>query len=146
MHCGEGGDGVGCRIDPFGRFSPPSKDYPWKVVWGEGKQLTKLNNAWDNRPPVSLRRGTPLRSVLIVGCLEGGCHFIEGNLRAKRRTDHLRDMLDEIGVGRERLRMVNLSAAMAPTFVQSVNEMVQTIEGLGPNPLKACDAREIRQA
>ncbi len=146
MHYGDGGDGVGCRIDPFGRFSPPSKDYPWKVVWGEGKQLTKLNNAWDNRPPVSLRRGTPLRSVLIVGCLEGGCHFIEGNLRAKRRTDHLRDMLDEIGVGRERLRMVNLSAAMAPTFVQSVNEMVQTIEGLGPNPLKACDAREIRQA
>ena len=146
MHYGDGGDGVGCRIDPFGRFSPPSKDYPWKVVWGEGKQLTKLNNAWDNRPPVSLRRGTPLRSVLIVGCLEGGCHFIEGNLRAKRRTDHLRDMLDEIGVGRERLRMVNLSAAMAPTFVQRVNEMVQTIEGLGPNPLKACDAREIRQA
>ena len=146
MHYGDGGDGVGCRIDPFGRFSPPSKDYPWKVVWGEGKQLTKLNNAWDNRPPVSLRRGTPLRSVLIVGCLEGGCHFIEGNLRAKRRTDHLRDMLNEIGVGRERLRMVNLSAAMAPTFVQSVNEMVQTIEGLGPNPLKACDAREIRQA
>ena len=146
MHYGDGGDGVGCRIDPFGRFSPPSKDYTWKVVWGEGKQLTKLNNAWDNRPPVSLRRGTPLRSVLIVGCLEGGCHFIEGNLRAKRRTDHLRDMLDEIGVGRERLRMVNLSAAMAPTFVQRVNEMVQTIESLGPNPLKARDAREIRQA
>ena len=84
--------------------------------------------------------------VLVAGCLEGGCHFLEGNLRARRRTDHLRDMLDEIGVGRERLRMVNLSAAMAPTFVQSVNEMVQTIEGLGPNPLKACDAREIRQA
>jgi|GEM_PF-3462658 len=146
MHYGDGGDGVGCRIDPFGRFSPPSKDYPWKVVWGEGKQLTKLNNAWDNRPPVSLRRGTPLRSVLIVGCLEGGCHFIEGNLRAKRRTEQLRDMLDEIGVGRERLRMVNLSAAMAPTFVQRVNEMVQTIESLGPNPLKARDAREIRQA
>ena len=84
--------------------------------------------------------------VLIAGCLEGGCHFIEGNLRAKRRTEHLRDMLDEIGVGRERLRMVNLSAAMAPTFVQRVNEIVQTIEGLGPNPLKAHDAFETTQA
>ena len=84
--------------------------------------------------------------VLIAGCLEGGCHFIEGNLRAKRRTEHLRDMLDEIGVGRERLRMVNLSAAMAPTFVQRVNEIVQTIEGLGPNPLKALDASETTQA
>ena len=84
--------------------------------------------------------------VLIAGCLEGGCHFIEGNLRAKRRTEHLCDMLDEIGVGRERLRMVNLSAAMAPTFVQRVNEIVQTIEGLGPNPLKAHGVREARQA
>ena len=84
--------------------------------------------------------------VLVAGCLEGGCHFIEGNLRAKRRTEHLRDMLDEISVGRERLRMVNLSAAMAPTFVQRVNEIVQTIEGLGPNPLKAHDAPETTQA
>jgi coenzyme F420-reducing hydrogenase delta subunit len=74
--------------------------------------------------------------VLVAGCLEGGCHFIEGNLRAKRRTEQLRDMLDEIGVGRERLRMVNLSAAMAPTFVQRVKEIVETVESLGPNPLR----------
>ncbi|HEX7599402.1 MAG TPA: hydrogenase iron-sulfur subunit [Polyangia bacterium] len=75
--------------------------------------------------------------VLVAGCPEGGCHFLEGNLRARRRTDQLRDMLDEIGVGHERLRMVNLSAAMAPTFVQRVSEIVQTVQTLGPNPLKS---------
>lgn len=74
--------------------------------------------------------------VLIAGCLEGGCHFIEGNLRAKRRAEHLREMLEDIGIGAERLRMVNLSAAMAPTFVQRVNEIVETVKKLGPNPLK----------
>ena len=74
--------------------------------------------------------------VLIAGCLEGGCHFIEGNLRAKKRSEYLREMLDQIGVGRERLRMVNLSAAMAPTFVERVKEIVETVEGLGPNPLR----------
>lgn len=79
--------------------------------------------------------------VLIAGCLEGGCHFIEGNLRAKRRAEHLRAMLDEIGVGSERLRMVNLSAAMAPTFVQRVNEIVDTVQKLGPNPLKTIQNR-----
>ena len=83
--------------------------------------------------------------VLVAGCLEGGCHFLEGNLRAKRRTEYLRDMLDEIGVGRERLRMVNLSAAMAPTFVERVCETVQTIETLGPNPLRARSVRASRQ-
>jgi F420-non-reducing hydrogenase iron-sulfur subunit len=74
--------------------------------------------------------------VLIAGCLEGGCHFLEGNLRAKKRSEYLREMLDQIGVGRERLRMVNLSAAMAPTFVERVKEIVETVKGLGPNPLR----------
>jgi F420-non-reducing hydrogenase iron-sulfur subunit len=75
--------------------------------------------------------------ILIAGCLEGGCHFQEGNLRARKRSDRIRDMLDEIGVGRDRLIMVNLSAAMAPTFVQRVQEIVQTVRAMGPNPLKA---------
>jgi coenzyme F420-reducing hydrogenase delta subunit len=75
--------------------------------------------------------------ILIAGCLEGGCHFQEGNLRARKRSDRIREMLDEIGVGRDRLIMVNLSAAMAPTFVQRVQEIVQTVRAMGPNPLKA---------
>jgi coenzyme F420-reducing hydrogenase delta subunit len=79
--------------------------------------------------------------VLIAGCLEGGCHFLEGNLRARKRSDHVRKILDEIGVGGQRLLMVNLSAAMAPTFVQRVNEIVSTVQKLGPNPLKAQTAQ-----
>ena len=75
--------------------------------------------------------------ILIAGCLEGGCHFLEGNLRARKRSDHIREMLDQIGVGANRLKMVNLSAAMAPTFVQSVQEIVETVRSMGPNPLKA---------
>ncbi len=74
--------------------------------------------------------------ILVAGCLEGGCHFLEGNLRARKRTDHIREMLGEIGVGQDRLRMVNLSAAEAPTFVRSVKEMVDTVKALGPSPLK----------
>jgi len=70
--------------------------------------------------------------VLVAGCLEGGCHFIEGNLRAKRRTEHLRDMLDEIGVGRERLRMVNLSAAMAPTLSSGSTKSSRRLRVLAP--------------
>ncbi len=78
--------------------------------------------------------------ILIAGCLEGGCHFLEGNLRAKRRAEHVRSMLNEIGVGGDRLKMVNLSAAMAPTFVERVKEIVDTVAKLGPNPLKKAPA------
>jgi F420-non-reducing hydrogenase iron-sulfur subunit len=75
--------------------------------------------------------------VLVAGCLEGGCHYVEGNLRAKRRLEAIRNLLDEIGLGRERLRMVNLSAAMAPTFVEQVQEIIATVTRLGPSPLRA---------
>jgi F420-non-reducing hydrogenase iron-sulfur subunit len=74
--------------------------------------------------------------VLVAGCLEGGCHFVEGNLRARRRAEAAQRILDEIGLGGERLRMVNLSASEAPTFVARVREMVETVERLGPSPLQ----------
>ena len=90
----------------------------------------------------ALERGVD--GVLVAGCLEGGCHFVEGNLRAKRRLEAARQTLDEIGLGRERLRMVNLSASEAPTFVARIQEMVETVRSLGPNPLRASAAREER--
>ena len=66
---------------------------------------------------------------------------MEGNLRARRRVEHSRDMMDQIGVGADRQRMVNLSAAMAPTFVQRVQEIVEAVSSMGPNPLKKSQAR-----
>jgi F420-non-reducing hydrogenase iron-sulfur subunit len=80
--------------------------------------------------------------VLVAGCLEGGCHFLEGNLRARKRTDRIRSILDEIGVGGARLKMVNLSAAMAPVFVQRVQEIVADVKAMGPNPLKRSEYKE----
>ena len=36
--------------------------------------------------------------VIVAGCLEGGCHFLEGNLRARRRVERTRELLAEIGL------------------------------------------------
>jgi F420-non-reducing hydrogenase iron-sulfur subunit len=80
--------------------------------------------------------------VLIVGCLEGGCHFVEGNLRARKRTDRIRELLDEIGLGSERLQMVNLSDSMASAFVQHIQEIMKQIRALGPNPLGRPEKKE----
>ena len=77
--------------------------------------------------------------VLVAGCLEGGCHFIEGNLCAKRRVNYIRDMLEEIGLEKERLRMVNVSAAEARPLADFIIEMVETVRKLGPSPLKFKD-------
>ena len=74
--------------------------------------------------------------VLVAGCLEGGCHFVEGNLCAKRRVNYTRDLLLEIGLEKDRIRMVNISAAMARPLADTITDMVQTVRKLGPNPIK----------
>jgi coenzyme F420-reducing hydrogenase delta subunit len=74
--------------------------------------------------------------VMVAGCLEGGCHFLEGNLRARKRVVRVKQLLDEIGVGGERLEMFNLSSAEGPRFAEITNEMYRRIEPLGPSPLR----------
>lgn len=75
--------------------------------------------------------------VLVAGCLTGRCHYMTGNLYAKQRVDYLRDLLDEIGLESERIRMINVSAGMGVQFAELVTEMSEKIKELGPNPLQA---------
>ena len=74
--------------------------------------------------------------VYAVGCLEGTCHYNEGNLRARERVDHVRMLLEEIGLEAERVRMYNLSSGEGPTFASYAKEMTDNVRELGPNPLK----------
>jgi coenzyme F420-reducing hydrogenase delta subunit len=50
---------------------------------------------------------------------------------------YVADLLEEVGLGRERIRMVNMSSAMAVQFAEAVQEMTEAIRELGPNPLRA---------
>ena len=74
--------------------------------------------------------------VCLVGCLEGDCHFISGNIRAGKRVSYAKTLLDETGIGAERLVMYYLSAADGHKFAQFMREMTEKIQGLGPNPIK----------
>ena len=78
--------------------------------------------------------------VLVAGCEEGSCHFIEGNFMAKRRVNYCRQLLSEAGFEKERLRMINIGAADARPFVEHVKNMIETVRNLGPNPLNQADA------
>jgi coenzyme F420-reducing hydrogenase delta subunit len=74
--------------------------------------------------------------VIVAGCEEGSCHFKEGNLIAKRRVNSTRNLLAEIWVDKERLRMVNIGAADARKFANTIKEMVETVRKLGPAQAK----------
>jgi F420-non-reducing hydrogenase iron-sulfur subunit len=67
--------------------------------------------------------------------MPGDCHYLEGNLNARRRVEHGRALLQQVGLEPERLRMVNMSSAMAGRFAEVATEISEEIARLGPNPL-----------
>ena len=55
---------------------------------------------------------------------------------AKRRVNYAGDLLAEIGLEKERLRMVNIGAAEAAKFAEIMNDMVRAVRKLGPVPTR----------
>lgn len=83
--------------------------------------------------------------VIVAGCLEGGCHFLEGNLRARRRVERVRQLLSEIGLEPDRLEMFNLSSAEGGRFAEIVTIMVERIKRMGRSPLRPAPDRLERE-
>jgi len=70
--------------------------------------------------------------VFVAGCMEGECHFVEGNLRAKKKVAYVKRLLEEVGTNPQRIEMFNLSSAMGGRFAEIVEEMTQRVKELGP--------------
>ncbi|HID30308.1 MAG TPA: hydrogenase iron-sulfur subunit [Desulfobacterales bacterium] len=73
--------------------------------------------------------------VYVAGCLEGTCHFISGNLKAKQRVQHAKNLLSQINMEPERVQRYFMSAAEGARFANIAKEMTETIRELGPSPL-----------
>lgn len=49
-------------------------------------------------------------AVCVIACAGDDCHYLEGSRRADRRVEYVRELLDEIGLGGERLMVFRLAA------------------------------------
>ncbi len=74
--------------------------------------------------------------VYVAGCLEGDCHFKNGNTRAKYRIEYVQHYLKDIGWETGRIEMINMSAGMGERFARTAEEFTEKIRQLGPNPVK----------
>lgn len=73
--------------------------------------------------------------VYVAGCLEGDCHFKNGNIKAARRVAKAKKLLSEIGIEEERVEMITMSAGMGERFAQTATEITEKIRNLGPSPV-----------
>lgn len=72
-------------------------------------------------------------AVCVIVCAEDNCHCLEGSKRGHRRVDYVRGLLDDIGVGRERLLFFtmpgsareDMAAGLAPAAPAATDLSVQ---------------------
>ncbi len=103
-------------------------------------------------------------AVCVIACAQDNCHYLEGSRRAERRVEYVRALLDEVGLGGERLMVFHLPGSaqedmallLAPrgsapstrlseeelgSRVAAIRESVMAgLNALRPNPLRQSEA------
>lgn len=70
--------------------------------------------------------------VLVSGCHPGDCHYISGNLVARRKFALLKNFLTYIGIDPERIQFSWVSAAEGERFAKTVVKVTEDVRKLGP--------------
>jgi heterodisulfide reductase subunit A-like polyferredoxin/coenzyme F420-reducing hydrogenase delta subunit len=74
--------------------------------------------------------------VLIGACQDGQCHYVKGNQLVSKRSDDLSDKLQKMMMERDRVRFVNLEIRDSEKYTATVEQFVQDLRAMGPNPFK----------
>ncbi len=70
--------------------------------------------------------------VLVSGCHPGDCHYISGNLIARRKFALLKSFLEYIGIEPARVQFSWVSAAEGGRFAQIIEKVSGEVRKLGP--------------
>jgi coenzyme F420-reducing hydrogenase delta subunit len=71
--------------------------------------------------------------VLVSGCHPGDCHYISGNLVARRKFAIIKRMITYIGLEPERVQFSWVSASEGGRFAALMNKVIDDIKRLGPS-------------
>jgi hypothetical protein len=100
--------------------------------------------------------------VFAVACQEDNCHYLEGSKRCARRVDYLRSILEEIGLGGERLMLFHLPGTAVEDMALAAgkpvpggtadgldarvaairDQVIKALDGLPPNPCAAAESHQ----
>ncbi len=68
--------------------------------------------------------------VLLMTCKEGECRYLEGNLRARRRADAVDMLLEEIGLGRGRMAIIQSGDEGSEPIIDRIGDFSRAIKKL----------------
>lgn len=73
-------------------------------------------------------------AVVVLTCPEGECHYVNGNIRARKRVERLKNLLDEIGLNGRRLSIFNISLEDETVAAEIIQKTLLELADIGPNP------------
>lgn len=85
----------------------------------------------------SMSRG--IDGILLLGCRHGDdyqCHFVKGSELAETRLSKVSETLDRLALESERVKFVEVGITDYDKIPVIINEFMETIEKVGPNPYK----------
>jgi F420-non-reducing hydrogenase iron-sulfur subunit len=71
--------------------------------------------------------------VVVSGCHPGDCHYISGNLVARRRFAILKELIEFFGIEPGRVNFMWVSAAEGERFAVLIRKATAIVKKLGPN-------------
>jgi len=74
--------------------------------------------------------------VLVVACPEGHCRNLVGNVRAEKRINYVRALLDKAKMGAERLTLERGENLTEKDLLELAQRRLGPLKILGPNPMK----------
>ena len=136
-------------------------DFKPKIIifccnWGACAE-TDVADTLDNHNPITIRTMCSGRiestfifqafaqgadGVMIAGCPLGDCHYNSGNYKTRRRIVLLKNMLTQLGIEPERLKLEWISASEASKLRSAVNGFIDEVTERGPLTLNTRAPKE----
>ncbi len=80
-------------------------------------------------------------AVQVAACPEEACRFVVGSTRAENRVGYARRLLEEVGMGGERLGIVRRTGMTLEDISALAEERAERVRPLGPNPMRPAISR-----
>ncbi len=75
-------------------------------------------------------------AVEVVACPEKGCKFLIGSLRAEKRIEYIRGLLEKIGYAPQRVGISRKILQSSEELINLAKARADEVRPLGPNPMK----------
>jgi F420-non-reducing hydrogenase iron-sulfur subunit len=77
--------------------------------------------------------------VVVVACPESHCRFMVGNTRAEKRINYARKLLENAGMGAERVTLERGESLTEKDLVEMAERRLEILKTLGPNPMRGAE-------